>query len=200
MLVAPHCSSEIWWDWHYLARFERLVQQQRVLEIEGVELGQLVIGAIEAWCHDNVFLLIKPTGTDLDDLGLRLQRRCAHANDGKNLTQVRDQEGGRSEATDVVSKVEFNLAFPHDRNEDGGHGSVLEGSEMIFGGSRQKIFRDHMPDVPGFRCFFRAVRRVHHREPVSEGRVRDHHDNVGYLVVLKAIEWISRLLDGGPCN
>jgi len=39
-----------------------------------------------------------------------------------------------------------------------------------------------------FLVSFRAVRRVHHQEPVSEGRVRDHHDNVGYLVVLKAIE------------
>ena len=48
-----------------------------------------------------------------------------------------------------------------------------------------------MPGVPGFRCFFRAVRRVHHQEPVSKGRVRDHHDNVGYLVVLKAIEWLD---------
>jgi len=48
-----------------------------------------------------------------------------------------------------------------------------------------------VPGVPGFRCFFRTVRRVHHREPVSEGRVRDHHDNVGYLVVLKAIEWLN---------
>jgi hypothetical protein len=26
---------------------------------------------------------------------------------------------------------------------------------------------------------------------VSEGRVRDHHNNVGYLVVLKAIEWLN---------
>jgi hypothetical protein len=26
---------------------------------------------------------------------------------------------------------------------------------------------------------------------VSEGRVRDHYDNVGYLVVLKAIEWLD---------
>jgi len=102
--------------------------------------------------------------------------------------QVCHQDGGRSEATDMVGKVEFNRAFPHDRNEDGGHGNVLEGSEKIVGGSRRKIFRDHMPGVPGFRCFFRAGRRVHHREPVSEGRVRDHHDNVGYLVVLKAIE------------
>jgi len=42
-----------------------------------------------------------------------------------------------------------------------------------------------MPGVPGFRYFFRAVRRVHHQEPVIEGRVRDHHDNVGYMVVLK---------------
>ena len=91
----------------------------------------------------------------------------------------------------MVSKVELNRAFLHDRNEDGGHGSVLEGSEEIDGGSRRKIFRDHVPGVPGFRCFFRAVRRVHHREPVSEGRVRDHHDNVVYLVVLKAIEWLD---------
>jgi len=45
-----------------------------------------------------------------------------------------------------------------------------------------------MPGVPGFRCFFRAVGPVHDREPVSKGRLRDHHDNVGYLVVLKAIE------------
>jgi hypothetical protein len=85
----------------------------------------------------------------------------------------------------MVSKVEFNRAFPHDRNEDGGHGGILESSEKIAGGSRQKIFLDHMPGFPGFRCFFRAVRRVHHQEPVSEGRVRDHHDNVGYLVVFK---------------
>ena len=77
---------------------------------------------------------------------------------------------------------------------------VFSMAENVVGGFRRKIFRDHMPGVPGFRCFFRAVRRVHHREPVSEGRVRDHHDNVGYLVVLKAIEWISRLLDGGPCD
>jgi hypothetical protein len=26
---------------------------------------------------------------------------------------------------------------------------------------------------------------------VSEGRVRDHHDNVVNLVVLKAIEWLD---------
>jgi len=45
-----------------------------------------------------------------------------------------------------------------------------------------------MPGVPGFRCFFRAVGRVHHQEPVSKGGGREHHDNVGYLVVLKAIE------------
>jgi len=45
-----------------------------------------------------------------------------------------------------------------------------------------------MPGVPGFRCFFRAIGRAHHREPVSKGRFRDHHDNVDYLVVLKAIE------------
>jgi len=43
-LVASDCSSDVWRDWHYLAGFERLVQRQRVLEIEGVELGQLVIG------------------------------------------------------------------------------------------------------------------------------------------------------------
>jgi len=48
-----------------------------------------------------------------------------------------------------------------------------------------------MPGVPGFRCFFRAVRRVHHQEPVSEGRARDRHDNIGYLVVVKAIEWLN---------
>jgi len=112
-LVASDRSSEVWWDWHYLAGFERLVQRQRVLEIEGVELGQLVIGdgfneAIEAWCHDNVFLLIEPIGTDLDDLGLRLQRRRVHANDGERLTLVRHRDGGRSEATDMVSEVEFN--------------------------------------------------------------------------------------------
>jgi len=52
----------------------------------------------------------------------------------------------------------------------------------------EKIFRDHMSGVSGFRCFFRAVGRVHQREPVGEGTVRDHHDTVGYLVVLKAIE------------
>jgi len=91
----------------------------------------------------------------------------------------------------MVSKGEFNRAFPHDRNEDGGYGSILEGIKKIVGGSCRKIFRDHMPGVPGFRSFFRAVRRVHYQEPVSEGRVRDHHDNVGYLVVLKAIEWIE---------
>jgi hypothetical protein len=28
--------------------------------------------------------LIEPIGTDLDDLGLRLQRRCVHANNGEN--------------------------------------------------------------------------------------------------------------------
>jgi len=189
-LVASDRSSEVWWDWHYLAGFERLVQRRRVLEIEGVELGQLVIGdgfdkAIEAWCHNNVFLLIKPIGADLDDLGLRLQRRRVHANNGEKLTQVRHGDGGRREATDMVGKVEFNLAFPHDRNEDGGHESVLEGSKKIVGGSRRKNFRDHMPGVPGFRCFFRTVRRVQHQEPVSEGRVRDHPDNVGYLVVFK---------------
>jgi len=48
-----------------------------------------------------------------------------------------------------------------------------------------------MPGVPGFRCFFRAVRRVHHREPVSEGRARDHYDNVGFCFVLMAIEWLD---------
>jgi len=68
---------------------------------------------------------------------------------------------------------------------------VFSRVEKIVGGSRRKIFRDHMPGVPGFRCFLRAIRRVHHREPVSEGRVRDHHDNVGYLVVLEAIEWLD---------
>jgi len=88
-LVASDRSSNVWRDWHYLAGFERLVQQRRVLEIEGVELGQLVIGdgfdeAVEAWCRNNVFLLIEPIGTDLDDLGLRLQRRCVHANNGEN--------------------------------------------------------------------------------------------------------------------
>ena len=116
-LVASDCSSNVWRDWHYLAGFERLVQQQRVLEIEGVELGQLVIGdgfnkATEAWCQDNVFLLIKTIGTDLDDLGLRLQRRRrVHANDGKKLTQDRHRDGGRSEATDMVSEVELNRAI-----------------------------------------------------------------------------------------
>jgi hypothetical protein len=40
----------------------------------------------------------------------------------------------------MVSKVEFNRAFPRDRNEDSGHGSVLEGSEKIVGGSRRKIY------------------------------------------------------------
>jgi hypothetical protein len=52
--------------------------------------------------------LIEPIGTDLDDLGLRLQRRRVHANDGERLTLVRHRDGGRSEATDMVSEVEFN--------------------------------------------------------------------------------------------
>jgi len=112
-LVTSNRSSEVWWDWHYLAGFERLVQRQRVLEIEGVELGQLVIGdgfdkAVEAWCHNNVFLLIKPIERDLDDLGFRLQRGRVHTNDGEELTQVRHRDGGKSEATDMVSEVEFN--------------------------------------------------------------------------------------------
>jgi len=89
-LAASDRSSDVWRDWHYLAGFERLVQQQQVLKIEGVELGQLVIGdgfdkAVEAWCHNNVLLVIKPIGTDLDVLGLWLQRRRAHANDGKKI-------------------------------------------------------------------------------------------------------------------
>ena len=62
-------------------------------------------------------------------------------------------------------------------------GSVLKGSETIVGGSRRKIFQDHMPGVPCFRCFFSAVRRVHHQEPVSEGRVREHHDNIMIILV-----------------
>jgi hypothetical protein len=144
-LVASNCSSEVWRDWHYLAGFERLVQQQRVLKTEGVELGQLIIGdgfdkVIEAWCHDKVFLLIKPIGTDLDDLGFRLQRGRVHTNNGEELKQVRHRDGGRSEATDMMSEVEFNRAFPHDRNEDGSYGSIQEGSEKIVGGSRRKIF------------------------------------------------------------
>jgi len=93
--------------------FERLGQRQRVLEIEGVELGQLVIGdgfdeAIEAWRHGNIFLLIKPIKRDLDNLRFWLQRGRVHTNDGKELTQVRHRDGGRSEATDMVSEVEFN--------------------------------------------------------------------------------------------
>ena len=40
----------------------------------------------------------------------------------------------------MVSEVEFNRAFPNDRNKDGGHGSVLEGSKKIVGGSLKKSF------------------------------------------------------------
>ena len=84
---------------------------------EGVELGQLVIGdgfneAVEAWCHNNVFLLIELIGTDLDDLGLWLQRRRVHANDGENLTQVRHRDGGRSEATDIAEQGRIQSSLP----------------------------------------------------------------------------------------
>ena len=72
----------------------------------------------------------------MDNLGLRLLRRRVHANNGEKLTQVRHRDGGRSEATDMVSEVEFNLAFPHERNEDGGNGSVLEGNKKFVVGSR----------------------------------------------------------------
>ena len=144
-LVASDRSGEIWRDWLDLAGFEILVHVQRVLEFEDVELGQLVMGdcfdkTSEAWRHDNVFLLIKAIRTDLDDLGLWLQQSRVHTNDGKELTQVRHRDGGRSETTDMVSKVNFDRTVPHDRNEDGGHRSILEGGEKIVGRSHQKIF------------------------------------------------------------
>ena len=40
----------------------------------------------------------------------------------------------------MVSEVELNRAFPHVRNEDGGHGSVLKGSEKIVGVPVEKSF------------------------------------------------------------
>jgi hypothetical protein len=43
----------------------------------------------------------------------------------------------------LVSEVEFNRAFPHDRNEDGNHGSVLEGSKNRWGFPSKNLSRSH---------------------------------------------------------
>jgi len=89
----------------------------------------------------------------------------------------------------MVSKVEFDQAFPHDRNGDDAHGSLLEGGEKILGGSVEKLLEITCQAFLVVSVASSAPLGVSiAKKPVIEGRVRDHHDNAGYLVVLIAIE------------
>ena len=91
-----------------LFTFDEESSRSRVLSLDSSSSVAASTRQLKLGVATTMFFLIKPIGTDMDDLGLWLQGSRVHANNGKELTQARHRDGGRRETTDMVSKVEFN--------------------------------------------------------------------------------------------